>query len=108
MNRKFVTGNVFMLHDSIGIVYRVDSESTHWVSFSYERSSGVTPNVTKTRQEQCWSCTTNDSDEPDYFCENCKGTGYFDTEHIGMDRAILLAPNVKQYILERLTKNFHF
>ena len=108
MRREFVTGNVFKLHGSISIVYRVDSELTHWVSFSHERSSGSTPNVTKPCQEQCWTCTTNDSDEPDYGCEDCKGTGYFDTERIGMDRAVLLASNVKEYILERLTKNFDF
>jgi hypothetical protein len=107
MNR-FRTGNVFKLNDSIGIVYRVDSELTHWVSFSHQQSSGSTPNVTKPCEEQCWSCDTNISDNSDYDCEFCKGTGYYKSERIGMDRATYLADCVKSYILNRLTKNFEF
>ena len=107
MNR-FKTGNVFKLDNTIGIVYRVDSDLTHWVSFTHEQSSGCTPNVTKPCEEQCWSCDTNISDTCDTECEYCKGTGYYKSERIGMDRATFLASNVKEYIMARLTQNFEF
>lgn len=106
--QKFSTGNVFKLERSIYIVTMVDSELTHWVDFSYSNSSGSFPNITKLKNMQCFKCNTNDSNEPDYDCDICKGSGYYVSEYTGMDRAVFLASNVKEYILSRLTKNFDF
>lgn len=105
---RFSIGNVFKLNGSICIVYRVDSELTYWIDFLHSNCSGSFPNITKPSNEMCWDCNTNDSDEPDYYCETCKGSGYYVGERNGMDRAVFLASNVKEYILSRLTKNFDF
>lgn len=47
------------------------------------------------------------NEETDFDCIDCKGTGYYNKEVIGMDNAaIFIAPNVKQYIIDNLLKNF--
>jgi hypothetical protein len=112
MERKFRTGNVFKLHDSLCIVTGERTingrKITDWVSFDSEACSGSTPNVTELVEEMCWECDTNDSEYADYECENCKGTGYYKKERLGMDRAVYLAPNVKKYIIGKLLGNFDF
>lgn len=106
MNRfsTFSTGNVFKLYSEIHIVTSVTDKYTNWISFSHSNVSGATPNVTYTAEEYCGcnECCPNPE------CEVCNGTGYYDREHKGMDQAIYLANNVKDYIISRLTKNFEF
>lgn len=112
MKREFRTGNVFKLNDSICIVIverAVDNRKlTEWISFDYTNCKGITPNITELVDEMCWECDTNDSEYEDFECENCKGTGYFKKERLGMDRAVFLAYTVKDYIVDRLLKNFDF
>ena len=103
------TGNVIRLKGgSIVIVSNVRSDTTQWVSFNSENCSGITNNKTTIENEMCWNCDTNDSDTPDTECEFCKGTGYYEKERDGIDKATFLADNVKSYILKALTKNFEF
>jgi hypothetical protein len=110
--RKFNTGNVFKLHGSISIVTGErtvnDKKVTDWVCFEYENTSGTTPNITDEVENMCWDCQTNVTENPDYECQKCYGTGYYMKERLGMDKAIFLAPTVKKYILARLLKNFEF
>jgi len=79
MKREFRTGNVFKLHDSLHIV-------------TGER-------------------TVNGKEVTEWVSfehENCKGTGYYKKEKLGMDRAVYLASNVKKYIIGKLLGNFDF
>jgi len=112
MKREFRTGNVFKLNNYLHIVTGERTingrKITDWVSFDFENVSGSTPNETEIKKEMCWECDTNDSEYADYECENCKGTGYYDDERLGMDKAIYLAPNVKKYIIDKMLGNFDF
>lgn len=109
MTKEFRAGNVFKLHDSLCIVIGERTSNgrkiTDWVSFDYEGCKGSTPNVTELFDEMCWECDTNDSENPDYECENCKGNGYSKKERLGMDRAVYLSPNVKKYIINKIMGN---
>ena len=106
----FKTGNVIKLKgsDSIVIVSNVDSKMTNWISFDSSGCSGGTKNKTGTEKTMCWSCDINDGGDIDYDCEDCKGTGEYDKIVYGADKAKFLADNVKEYIIESLTKNFNF
>ena len=102
-------GNILKLKGgSIVIVYRVDDKLTHWISFDSSGCSGGTKNVTTIIDSMCWTCDINDGGDPDYDCSDCKGTGTYKEEIPGIDKATLLADNVKSYILKSITKNFDF
>lgn len=105
---EFRTGNIFKLYGNISIVVSVDDKTTRWISFNSSASSGVTRNKTYFENEMCWDCDINDGGDIDYECETCKGTGEYKKERLGMDKAEFLADNCKDYIMERLTKNFDF
>ena len=105
---KFRTGNVVKHHGSIIIITEVHDDVTHWISFDSENCSGVTQNKTYKRDELCWGCGINDGEGRDNDCETCHGTGHYEATIKGMDTAKCLAGNVKEYILNRLTKNFEF
>jgi len=110
--REYRNGNVYKLHDSMFIITGERTingkKITDWVSFEHEAMSGCTPNETELVSEMCWECDTNDSEYPDYECENCKGTGYYKKERLGMDRATYLASSVKKYIIDKMLGNFDF
>lgn len=106
--KKFRIGNVVKTaYGSIVIITKVNDDITSWVSFSYSNSSGATKNKTHMRATTCFCCEKNDG-EYDSECEDCKGTGEYEKEIMGMDAAEYLADNVKEYILDSLTKNFNF
>lgn len=116
MSREFNTGNVVKLEGgSIVIVVgertvnyaTKKSVITDWVSFDSENVSGATPNKTEMEDKTCY-CDEGNGGEYDEFCETCKGTGTYESERTGMDKAKFLASNVKSYIMKRLTKNFEF
>jgi len=80
---KFRIGNVVKLKtDSLVIITDVNDINTSWVSFSFSNVSGTTPN--KTLKE-----VLNDISW-------------------GMEDATLLSDNVKDYITDRLNRNFDF
>jgi hypothetical protein len=111
--RKFRTGNVYKLYTgSLVIISNVriieNKEYIDYIFFDYSNSSGGSYIETKEEKSMCWECDTNNSEYPNYECENCKGTGYYMRERIGMDKAIYLADNVKEYIMKRLLVNFDF
>lgn len=55
------------------------------------------------------SCYESDENSNNLIdCPKCLGTGYYKIEVDGMDKAILLASNIKEYIMDRLLKNFEF
>jgi DnaJ-class molecular chaperone len=104
MANKFRTGNVVRLKSgSIVIVTKVTDDYTHWISFDYANSSGGTKNITYDEITSCWDC-----DESDETCETCHGTGEYTRTVYGMDEAVRLADNVKEFIIKGLTKNFGF
>ena len=106
--KTFRIGNVVKLDSgSIVIITRVDDEITFWVSFSSSNCSKEIKNKTYMRSETCFCCEHNGG-EYDSDCEDCKGTGGYKEEAKGMDSAEYLADNVKEYILNSLTKNFNF
>lgn len=105
---KLIIGNIFKLYNSLHIVTDVDDKNTYWISFDYSNCSGITRNKSYIRKEMCWDCDINDGGDIDYECENCKGTGEYDKQIDGMDKAEFLAETCKDYIIERLTKNFDF
>ena len=98
------TGNVVKLKSgNIIIVVSVSDDVTRWVSFEYENMSGTTRNKSYTETKTCWECVENGTDSD---CETCKGTGEFEKTYDGMEGSILLASNVKEYIMKKLTKNW--
>ncbi len=110
---KFRTGNVVKLSSgSIVIITRnsktyKEEDCVEWVSFDSENCSGITNLNPFTRNETCF-CIENNGGEYDEECEDCKGHGSYPEEHDGMRGAVVLASNVKSYILKSLTKNFNF
>jgi len=106
---KFCTGNVIKTFSgSIEIVVSVSCDYTNTISFEYERSSSGHHEKSFKAKESCWDCDINDGGRVDTSCKTCKGTGVYMKLIHGMDKAILLAPTVKKYILERLIKDFDF
>jgi len=110
---KFRIGNVYKLYTGcLVIITKIrmieNKEYIDYIYFDYSNSSGGSYVETKTEKSMCWYCDTNDSEYPDYECETCKGTGYYMKEIKGMDQAIYLADNVKEYIIKRLLANFDF
>ena len=114
--KKFRTGNIVKIEDSIVIIdkYRTiktkkeEYEVVDWISFTMSNVSGCTRLKPYTSDDMCWECSTNDSNYNDYECEFCKGTGYYKSKNDGMSKAIILADNAKDYIMKCLTKNFDF
>lgn len=101
-------GNIIKLKTgSIVIVSKTTSDLTYWVSFDSENCSGVTKNKSCIENSMCWTCDINAGGSPGYDCKDCKGTGYYDENVPGIDKSILLATNVKEYIIKSLTKNFN-
>lgn len=113
---KFKTGNVVRLHNEYGkgsvvVITEVRDDITHFVFIDASNCSGALKNKTYKASEMCWNCNTNDDPDgngPDYDCENCHGSGEYMKTWYGMDKAKYLADNVKDYILDRLTKKFNF
>jgi hypothetical protein len=94
--KKFSTGNVVRLKTGLlVIITNVNDKNTSWISFDSANCSGVTPNITEIRNEGCWD-------------EGEEKMLYEDITYWGMEKAVKLASNVKDYILDRLTKNFNF
>lgn len=106
---KFNIGNV--IKTANGHIEIVTSESGDYyntISFDHENSSSGHRLKTYMRDEMCWDCDINDGGEADPDCKTCKGSGSYKKKIFGMDKATLLAPTVKEYIMKRLTKNFEF
>lgn len=107
--KKFKTGNVIKTkYGHIEIVSDVTEVCTYTISFDSENVKSGHKNKTFSEKVMCWTCDINDGGEPDETCKDCKGTGSHMEIRYGMDEAKLLASNVKEYILKRLTKNFEF
>jgi maleate cis-trans isomerase len=117
MVRRFNAGNIVKI-DDIGLViinkYRTVSlsnesyEVVDWISFNHSNVSGCTRLEPYESKEMCWECDTNDSDNSDFDCEVCKGTGYYKKMNKGMSEAVILADCAKSYIIKKLTKDFDF
>jgi hypothetical protein len=106
--KKFQTGNVVENgYGHILIIYDEREDNTVWVSFDTPNCSGVTRNETYTVRENCM-CSYNNTGCPIEDCFMCHGKGRYEKIYFGMDKAKLLAPCVKDYILKRLTKNFNW
>lgn len=102
-------GNVVKLkNNNLVIITNVTDEHVRYVYFSSSNCSGGSDMKTKSREEMCWDCDINDGGDADIECETCHGTGYYTAEIAGMDQAVVLADNVKDYIIGRLTQNFDF
>ena len=102
------TGNV--IRDGYGrleIVTKIDSTSgdIQTLSFDYTSNTSYISKNTKTRME---TCLCDDGNGPDDECTQCHGTGEFEHVYFGVDKCKVLGRTVKEYILERLTKNFEF
>lgn len=83
-------GNVIALHNSLVIVSKVHSDPVEWISFDSSNSSGSTDMITK-------HITEYDVDDVPHTIELA-----------GIDKAIYVADNVYEYILQSMIKNFDF
>jgi hypothetical protein len=110
---KFITGNVVKLKNGSIVIVTENSKTfkgedcVNWVSFDSSNCSGITNVEPFMRGEACFCCEGNEG-ECDTECEDCKGTGSYIKKHDGMEGAIILGSNVKEYIIKSLTKNFNF
>jgi len=101
-------GNIVKtVYGSIVIITRVDSNYVHWISATHGNSSGGT-NILTTEIETDCDCVFECCGQPDLECLNCKGTGKIIEIKYGMDKAIILADNMFEYIKTRMLKNFDF
>lgn len=111
---RFRTGNVVRLHERNLVIITNHSRTiklihsqpnydvTDWVDFNHENCSGSTNKVSYIEKDVYCHC----DDDPD--CKTCKGTGRYECEVHGMDKATFEASCVKDYIMKGLTKNFNF
>lgn len=114
--RKFDTGNIVKIDNSIVIIYKYRTiditnenyEVVDWISFNHSNVRGSTRLEPYISNEMCWECETNNSELNDYECKCCKGTGYYKKENPGMSEAVILSNCAKDYIIKTLTKNFEF
>jgi len=104
---KLRIGNVIKTkYGYIEIVTDVRDDYTNTVSLNYSNvSSGYKTKDTK-RKVECNCVDMCGHAMPD--CPKCKGTGQVEQTRYGSDSATLIANNVKEYILDSLTKNFNF
>lgn len=104
------TGNVIKIGKSIEVVIIVKDDGVITIPIDYSNTSIYHKNKSELENSQCWNCDYFDdtisrsSDE----CDNCKGTGYYEEERIGLDKAKILSDNIKDYIISSLSKNFGF
>lgn len=106
---NFKIGNIVKKENgSIIIITKVKSETTDWIAFDSNNVSGTTNNKTYTKEDLCWTCDVNDGGKSDSCCETCNGTGTYLKTFNGLDKAVLIGNNVKEYILKSVLKNFDF
>lgn len=106
---NFNVGNVVRLsHGSVVIITEVRSNYTNWIPIDSDKVSGGCKNISYIEESQCWTCDINDGGYQDEDCVDCHGTGYYNREISGMDKATFMAHNVKSYIMKAITKNFEF
>lgn len=110
---KFHIGNIVKLNSgSIVIISNKrknhkNEDCVEWVSFDSDNCSGTT-NIKPFFRSQACFCIEHNEGEYDKECEDCKGTGSYQVKNDGMEGAIVLGSNVKEYIVKSLTKNFNF
>ena len=117
--KRFRSGNVVRLagtNGSLAIItgYRTvelshppkKHEVCDYVFVNYEGMSGGSRLDTITKEVEC----TNEYENPccDDTCEECGGTGKVTETEWGMDEAVLVASNVKEWITQTLTDKFNF
>ena len=101
-----ITGNVVRLSGGhLVIITNVNKDTTQWVSFSCSNMSGVTRNKSDKTAEVCYDCKDVEVD-PD--CECCGGKIRYWEDIDGMDKAVVEASSVKDWIVDRLLKDFKF
>jgi hypothetical protein len=102
------TGNIVKTaYGHVVIITKVSADYVHWISADYANSSGGTPILTTETEEDC-DCVSDCCGQPDMDCTDCNGTGKIKKTRYGMDRAIVLADNMFEYIKNRMMKNFDF
>ena len=110
---KFNIGNVVEIRRGYIVIITKNSETykkeacVEWVSFDSANCSGITNIEPFDRGETCFCCEDNEG-KYDKECKDCKGTGSYMVRHDGMEGAVILGSNVKEYIIKSLTKNFNF
>ncbi len=103
--KKFLTGNVIKTkYGHIEIVTDAKEDYIKTVFFDVTSASAGHRLKDYDIKKRCY-CNEGHGDDPS--CE-CKGTGEYTQTIYGFEHAELLASNVKEYILDRLTKNFDF
>lgn len=104
----FRTGNVVKIPVlGIVIITKVTDDYANWISFDHENSSGGGKMKDYIREESCF-CNEQNDGRYDEDCPDCKGTGSYKLKIDGLEKAKVLAPNVKAYIIQSLTKNFNW
>ena len=122
---KFSSGNIVRLPDgptgSLVIItgYRNIESKTFpnnpkmnykvcdYIYTNFAAMIGCTRVDTFTETVHC-DCRFGYGNKPDPDCEDCKGTGKYESTTFGMDEAVLVAPTVKDWIESTLLKGFKF
>lgn len=113
---KFHVGNVIRNpHGHLEIVTDVHwgvpgkSDYVRTVSFDAQNSSGGgdIDDVTTEESCGCWLNYDMESGEADPDCSDCHGTKRWNRFRPGYNRATVLAPCVRDFIIRRLMKNFN-
>jgi hypothetical protein len=102
------TGNIVKTaYGDIVIISQVKDNYINWISASHGNCQGGTQKLTTETEVDC-DCVSDCCGQPDIDCPDCKGTGKITKVTYGMDKAIVLADNMFEYIKSRMLKNFDF
>ena len=102
---KFKIGNVIKTkYDHVEIVIEVKDEYINTIFMDSSNSSAGHKFEDYKINKRCYCFGYGLASG----CKDCKGTGEYEKTIYGYKHATLLASDVKQYILDRLTKNFEF
>ena len=96
-------GNVIKTKENrIEIVIDQDDKITRTISFSFENVMSYIPNLTHVEHSLCSTCSK--VQDCDYYRNGDK----CDFVQYGINDATFLASSVKEYIIEKMLKNFEF
>lgn len=108
----FRTGNVIRdpgKHGSLWIITAVhdygDQPTVQAVSFDSENCS-ATQLLNDHERERVCACCHDFTTTPELDCETCHGTGRYMEKIDGWGRSEVLAPNVQEFILRAVKKQF--
>ncbi len=98
-------GNVIQINDNDPEII-IDVQHQYIVTIPIDMSNVTITHNKKTqkRREQCWNDTDAEFGKYESDCPYCHGTGYYMKTIYGMDKAIILASNIKEFMVNKIIK----